>query len=122
MKTGIQSGLMEHRSTGLSTSVLLLLLGCTAALAQTTGLLTLPDMYRTSLSDMMIDDNPWRSEKEEDNPWREGSQAATTKPGFNTRFFPAYDYETEDDPTSRSLFQNEYELERPRTNIFKYSF
>ncbi len=87
------------------------------------GITKLPDSYRTPLSDMVYDDNnQWRAEPEEEYPWREGEEEPAIKPRIKTEFFPKYDYETEEDPTTRSLFQNEYELERPRTNIFKYTF
>jgi len=90
--------------------------------AAANGIASLPESYRTPLSDMIYDNNnEWRAEPEEDNPWREDKEI-TIKPRIKTEFFPKYDYDTVDDPTTRSLFQNEYELERPRTNIFKYTF
>ena len=102
---------------------LLLFFVSTAVLAQTNGITQLPESYRTPLSDMVYDDNDqWRTEPEEDNPWREGKKELEIKPRFKAQFFPEYDYDTMDDPTTRSLLQNEYELERPRTNIFKYTF
>ena len=91
-------------------------------IAQTNGYAELPESYRTPLSDMVYDDNQWRAAPEEDNPWREDQEELTIKPRIKSELFPKYDYETVDDPTTRSLFQNEYELERPRTNIFKYTF
>ena len=93
-----------------------------AVFAASNGITSLPESYRTPLSDMIYDNNnEWRAEPEEDNPWREDKEI-TIKPRIKTEFFPKYDYDTVDDPTTRSLFQNEYELERPRTNIFKYTF
>ena len=93
-----------------------------AVFAAANGITSLPESYRTPLSDMTYDNNnEWRAEPEEDNPWREDKEI-TIKPRIKTEFFPEYDYDTVDDPTTRSLFQNEYELERPRTNIFKYTF
>ncbi len=93
-----------------------------AVFAASNGITSLPESYRTPLSDMAYDNNnEWRAEPEEDNPWREDKEI-TIKPRIKTEFFPKYDYDTVDDPTTRSLFQNEYELERPRTNIFKYTF
>lgn len=93
------------------------------AYAASNGLIKLPDTYRTPLSDMAVDDHKqWRAEPEEDNPWREQQEELIIKPRLKTEFFPKYDYNTVDDPTTRSLFQNEFELERPRTNIFKYTF
>ncbi len=103
--------------------VLLLFFVSTAVFAQTNGITQLPESYRTPLSDMVYDDNDqWRTPPEEDNPWREGQKELEIKPRFKAQFFPEYDYDTMDDPTTRSLLQNEYELERPRTNIFKYTF
>lgn len=90
--------------------------------AAANGIASLPESYRTPLSDMTYDNNnEWRAAPEEDNPWREDKEV-TIRPRIKTEFFPQYDYDTVEDPTTRSLFQNEYELERPRTNIFKYSF
>lgn len=94
----------------------------TAIFAAANGITNLPESYRTPLSDMTYDNNnEWRVEAEDDNPWRDGKEV-TIKPRIKTEFFPEYDYNTVDDPTTRSLFQNEYEIDRPRTNIFKYTF
>lgn len=91
-------------------------------LAATNGI-TLPESYRTPLSDMVYDEHQeWRAKPEEDNPWREDEEELILTPRLKTEFFPEWDYGEVDDPTKRSLFQNEYELERPRTNIFKYTF
>jgi hypothetical protein len=93
------------------------------AIAQTNGILQLPDSYRTPLSDMAYDNNKqWRAASEEANPWRGGNKAVEIKPRIKAEFFPEYDYNTVDDPTTRSLLQNEFELERPRTNLFRYTF
>lgn len=106
-----------------SRNFILLFFISATAFAAANGIISLPETYRTPLSDMAYDDNnEWRAEAEEDNPWREGQEGVTIKPRIKTEFFPEYDYNTVDDPTTRSLFQNEYELERPRTNIFKYTF
>lgn len=103
-------------------TALLLLLASAAVIAQTNGMLELPESYRTPLSDMVYDDqDSWRAAPAEDNPWREGEEP-TIKPRLRTELFPAYDYDTVEDTTQRSLFQNEYELEKPRTNIFRYTF
>ena len=104
-------------------SFLLLFFVSAVAIAQSNGLTQLPESYRTPLSDMVYDDNDqWRAEPDDDNPWREDQEEVAIKPRIKPEFFPEYDYDTVDDPTTRSLFQNEYELERPRTNIFKYTF
>ena len=105
-----------------SRNFILLFFMSATVFAAANGIVSLPESYRTPLSDMTYDDNnEWRVEAEEDNPWREGQEVAI-KPRIKTEFFPEYDYDTVDDPTTRSLFQNEYELDRPRTNIFKYTF
>jgi len=102
---------------------LLLFFFSTVVIAQSNGITNLPESYRTPLSDMVYDDNKqWRVAPEDDNPWREGEEELAIKPRLKTEFFPQVDYEKREDPTSRSLFQNENELERPRTNIFKYTF
>jgi len=104
-------------------SFMLLFFVSAVVFAKANGLVKLPDSYRTPLSDMVYDHNKeWRVEPEEDNPWREGEEELIIKPRLKAEFFPEWDYDTMDDPTTRSLFQNEYELERPRTNIFKYTF
>jgi len=103
-------------------TALLLVLASAAVIAQTNGMLELPESYRTPLTDMVYDEqDSWRAAPAEDNPWREGEEP-TIKPRLRTELFPTYDYDTVEDTTQRSLFQNEYELERPRTNIFRYTF
>jgi len=75
--------------------------------AAANGIVSLPESYRTPLSDMTYDDNyDWRAGAEEDNPWREGKEEVTIKPRIKTEFFPEYDYATVDDPTTKSIFQN----------------
>jgi hypothetical protein len=103
-------------------TALLLVLASAAVIAQTNGMLELPESYRTPLSDMVYDEqDSWRAAPAEDNPWREGTEPMI-QPRLRTEIFPEYDYDTVEDSTQRSLFQNEYELERPRTNIFRYTF
>jgi len=104
-------------------SFLLLFFVSAVVLAKTNGMINLPETYRTPLSDMVYDDNKeWRAAPEEDNPWREDEEELIIKPRLKAEFFPEWDYDTVDDPTTRSLLQNEYELDRPRTNVFKYTF
>lgn len=104
-------------------SCMFLLLSSITAAAQINSMLQLPENYRTPLSVIIENSNPaWRAAPEEQNPWREDNANAIINPRIKAEFFPKYDYETVDDPTTRSLFQNEFELERPRTNLFKYSF
>jgi hypothetical protein len=106
-----------------SNSFLLLFFISTAVLAAANGALQLPESYRTPLTEMVYDNNKeWRAQTEEDNPWRGGEEEPSIKPRLKAEFFPEYDYNTVDNPNTRSLFQNEDELERPRTNIFKYTF
>ena len=116
---------MAQRTYNMMTSgniTLLLLFASTVVIAQTNGMLELPESYRTPLSDMVYEEqDSWRAAPAEDNPWREGEES-TIKPRLRTELFPAYDYDTVEDTTQRSLFQNEYELEKPRTNIFRYTF
>jgi hypothetical protein len=109
---------------GRFNSFLLLFFVSAAVLATANGIIQLPESYRTPLSDMVHEHHKheWRAESDEDNPWREGEEELIIKPRIRTEFFPKWDYDTMDDPTTRSLFQNEYEIERPRTNIFKYTF
>ena len=116
---------MTHRTKNRMISgntALLLVFASAAVIAQTNGMLELPESYRTPLSDMVYEEqDSWRAAPAEDNPWREGEEPAI-KPRLRTELFPAYDYDTFEDTTQRSLFQNEFELERPRTNIFRYTF
>ena len=120
---GIDNFSSKKIKPGHRTRFLLLFFVSTAVFAQTNGITRLPESYRTPLSDMTYDNNKeWRAKPEEDNPWREDQKQLEIKPRLKTQFFPEYDYNTMDDPTTRSLLQNEYELERPRTNIFKYTF
>ena len=101
----------------------LLLFVSAISIAATKEAVQLPETYRTPLSDMVYDNNKeWRAHPEEDNPWRENEEEPIIKPRLKTEFFPEVDYDTVADPNTRSLFQNEDELERPRTNIFKYTF
>lgn len=81
-----------------------------------------PDSYRTPLSEMIYEGHTeWRAAPEEDNPWRE-KEETIIKPRIKAEFFPDLDYSKPKQPENRSLFQNENELEKPRTNIFKYTF
>ncbi|MBL4710889.1 MAG: hypothetical protein JKX75_00015 [Gammaproteobacteria bacterium] len=114
---------VKLKSLSHASGFIILSLISIAIWAQTNGLTTLPNLYRTSLSDIVFDNNKqWRIAAEQDNPWRADEKHSVTKPRFKATLFPEYDYHTVDDPTTRSLLQNENELERPRTNIFKYTF
>lgn len=104
-------------------SLVLLLLVSGMVIAQSNGLLKLPDFYRTPLSDMAVENNPqWRMEDGEENPWREDREELLIKPRIKAEFFPKYNYDSVENPDPGSLFQNEYELDRPVSNIFKYTF
>lgn len=87
------------------------------------GLTALPEYKRTPLSEVIEDEEiRWRAPEEPEYQWRQSEKEVTINTNRRMRLFPEYDYETVDDPAERSLFQNEYEIERPRTNIFQYSF
>ncbi|HEB82890.1 MAG TPA: hypothetical protein ENJ11_08505 [Gammaproteobacteria bacterium] len=103
--------------------LLALLLVSSLVIAQSNGLLKLPEVYRTPLSDMAVQNNPeWRGEDAEDNPWRAEEEELIIKPRIKAEFFPKYNYDSVQDPNPGSLFQNEYELDKPVSNIFKYTF
>jgi hypothetical protein len=104
-------------------SFLLLLFASTIVIAQTNGILRLPESYRTPLSDMVYDHSKeWRIEPEDENPWREGKEVALIKPRIKVEFFPKYNYDSVQDPYPGSLFQNANELDKPVSNIFRYTF
>ena len=109
---------------GSATALLLVSFGVIAAgQVSGPGTVKLPEFYRTPLSEIIADENPgWRAGPEPEYKWRQGQDEVQMKPGKEARLFPEYDYETKDDPSSRSLLQNEYELDRPRTNLFRYDF
>jgi len=90
---------------------------------QTDSNVQLLESYRTPLSDMAYDNNKqWRTAAAEDNPWRENKREAIIKPRIKAEFFPKLNYDNVDNLETRSFLQNKHELERPRTNIFKYTF
>ncbi|VAW51687.1 hypothetical protein MNBD_GAMMA06-1903 [hydrothermal vent metagenome] len=91
--------------------------------AQAANLVELPETYRTPLFDMVYDDlTEWRAPPKEKNPWREGEEDLVVKPRIKLEFFPQYNYDSIETPISDSLFQNEYEIEKPAANILEYSF
>jgi len=92
-------------------------------LAGMNGYTRLPESYRTPLSDMVYDENKeWRAEPEEENPWRENEEELILQPRLKAEFFPKYNYGTVDNPEPGSLFQNANEIDKPVSNIFKYTF
>ncbi len=94
-----------------------------AVFAGANGIIQLPDSYRTPLSDMVYDDNKeWRSEPEDENPWREDEEELILQPRLKAEFFPQYNYDSIQNPNPGSLFQNENEIDKPVSNIFKYTF
>ncbi|MBE9567071.1 MAG: hypothetical protein IMF14_00145 [Proteobacteria bacterium] len=94
-----------------------------AVFAGANGIANLPESYRTPMSDTVYDDNPqWRVPAEEENPWRDNKEEEIIKPRFKAEFFPQYNYESVEDPHPEPLFQNEYERDKPVSNIFKYTF
>ncbi len=113
-----------HSETMRVNSLTLLLLFTSATVfAGANGLIVLPESYRTPLSDMIHDDSQqWRIKPEEKNPWRENGEEPILQPRFKAEFFPKYNYESVEDPNPGPLFQNEYELDKPVSNIFKYTF
>jgi hypothetical protein len=123
--TGIQpvDSVCSNKALNWLAGFSLLLLINAVVVAQTGVYTEVPGSYRTPLSDMIYEEHTdWRAPPEEDNPWREAEEEIRIKPRIKSEFFPKYDYNTREDPTTRNLFQNEDELERPRTNIFKYTF
>ncbi len=102
---------------------LLLFFISSAAFAAANGFIELPESYRTPLSDMLYDDNPeWRTEEKEKNPWRDGKEELILKPRIKVELFPEYSPDSSGNPVSNSLFQNEYEVEKPASSFFKYTF
>jgi len=94
-----------------------------AAFAAANGVIVLPETYRTPLSDMAQDGNrDWRAEPEQKNPWRENGEELSIKPRLKVKFFPSYKPDSSGNPVSKSLFQNEDEIEKPVSNIFEYTW
>lgn len=104
-------------------SFLLLFFASAIVFAAANGISNLPESYRTPLADMVYDDNKaWRLEADEKNPWREDEKELIIKPRIKAEFFPRYNYESLENPEPGSLFQNANELDKPVSNIFKYTF
>ena len=108
---------------------LLLFFVSAAVIAQTNGIIQIPETYRTPLSDMVYKDlKEWRAEPEDENPWREGEADPIIKPRIKVELVPQYNYDSLyyrdsiEDPLSNILFQNETEIERPVSNVFQYTF
>ena len=122
-KTGSRPAPGFGQSKARRNSIVILLFASATVFAQNNGITHLPENYRTPLSDMTYDDNPqWRLPPEDENPWRADQEDELIKPRIKAEFFPRYNYETVEDPNPGPLFQNEYELDKPVSNIFKYTF
>ncbi len=101
-----------------------LLLLSAVAIADSNGLLDLPESYRTPLSDVVYEDQPtWRAEPQEEYQWRRNGEEMIPESRLKTEILPVHDYTKRQDPTwSGSMFQNENELAKPQTTIFRHSF
>jgi hypothetical protein len=112
----------NNKALNQITGFYLLLLVSAVVVAQNDIYTEVPESYRTPLSEMIYEGHTdWRAAPEEDNPWRENEEASI-KPRIKAEFFPTPDYSKPKQPEPGKLFQNEDELEKPRTNIFKYTF
>lgn len=101
----------------------LLLFFASAVVFAQAGITNLPKSYRTPLSDMVYDDmKEWRAAPEDENPWREDEEELLIKPRIKVELFPQYTPDSSGNPVSRSLIQNEDEVEKPASNILEYSF
>jgi len=101
----------------------LLLFFASAVVFAQGGITNLPESYRTPLSDMTYDDQTeWRAEPKDENPWREGDKELLIKPRIKIEIFPQYTPDSSGNPVSRSLIQNEDEVEKPASNFFEYTF
>jgi hypothetical protein len=106
-----------------SNALLLLLFFVSAVVFAQAGISHLPETYRTPLSDMVHEGHKdWRAIPEDKNPWREGEEDLLIKPRIKVQLFPQYTPDSSGNPVSRSLLQNEDEIERPASNIFKYTW
>lgn len=103
----------------------LLLFSATLLYAQTQNNrgITLPDSYRTPLSDMVYENHTrWRAPAEAENPWRDNDEEPMIKSRIRVQLFPKYNYDSLENPNPGSLFQNENEIDKPVSNIFRYDF
>ncbi len=114
---------VHHKTINYFNGFLLLFFASAAVFAGANGILNLPESYRTPLSDMVYDDNnEWRAAPDENNPWREDEEELILKPRINAELFPRYNYDSVENPNPGSMFQNANELDKPVSNIFKYTF
>jgi len=101
----------------------LLLFFASAVVFAQAGITHLPESYRTPLSDIVHDNHKdWRAVPEDENPWRESEQDLLIKPRIKVQLFPQYTPDSSGNPVSRSLLQNEDEVEKPSSNIFEYTW
>ena len=100
-----------------------LLLLSAAAIAGSDGLLELPEHYRMPLSDVVYEEHTsWRATPEDDNGWRRGDGDLIHQGQRRKEMLPRWDYDERRDPTLDNIFMNEGELDRPRTNVFRFNF
>ena len=113
----------HRKTTNRLNGFVILFFASAAVFASANGITHLPEFYRTPLPDMVYDNNnEWRAAPDADNPWREDKEELIVKPGINAKLFPRYNYDSVENPNPGSLFQNENELDKPVSNIFKYTF
>lgn len=102
---------------------LLLLFFASAVVFAQAGISHLPETYRTPLSDIIHEDHKdWRAIPEDKNPWRESEEDLLIKPRIKVQMFPQYTPDSSGNPVSKSLLQNEDEIEKPATNILEYTW
>lgn len=113
----------QPKTTNRINGFVILFFASAAVFAGANGITNLPESYRTPLSDMVYDDNSeWRAAPDDDNPWREDDEDLIVKPRIKATLFPKYNYDSVENPNPGSSFQNENELDKPVSNIFKYTF
>lgn len=101
-----------------------LLLISAVAIADSNGLLDIPSSYRTPLPEIVYQDQPtWRAAPQDENLWRRDGTGMIPESRLRTEVLPVHDYSVRQERTfSGSMFQNENELAKPQTTIFRHSF
>jgi hypothetical protein len=100
-----------------------LMLLSAAAIAGSSGLLELPEHYRTPLSDVIYEEHTtWRATPEDDNGWRKDDDELIHQGQRRKEVLPRWDYDERRDPTLDNIFMNEGELAKPKTNVFRLNF
>ncbi len=101
----------------------LLLFFTSAVVFAQAGISHLPETYRTPLSDMAHKDHKdWRAAPKDKNPWRESKEDLLIKPRIKVQLFPQYTPDSSGNPVSKSLLQNEDEIEKPASSFFQYTW